>query len=301
MDRLDWPLCLDHGAVHRHSLRVLSDLCREPGDLTIAFSGGADSWFLVLCLHQLIEMGQVDRHRVQIWTGDYQAGGRSLTPGSGQHEYQLAQLGFDLNRVCLWLDDPRTQEMLIEKFYESASHNAAQVAQAVVMDRFPGRVLVGEGGPAMVDCIIPELRGTRCAMVVAEYESGNRTLFHATDPDLWGSWLIPENVDFQQPLITQRQYLSLTAEQQWLWRTMRYHWRYLLYSRGFPQHGDKFLWKNTSWLGLWDLPQLEKWRGHMRYQLEHRNQHLRQRLDAQDWLMEPMYYQRAWLPLRILR
>lgn len=301
MDPVEWPLCLDHGAMHRHSLRVLRGLCREPGDLTIAFSGGADSWFLVLCLHQLIEMGQVDRHRVQIWTGDYQAGGRGLTPWGGQHESQLNELGLELNRVCLSVDDPHTQRLLIDKFYDTASHNAASVAQFVLMDRFPGRVLVGEGWPHMADCLVPGFRGTRCATLPMEYERGNRILFHALDAQLWGSWLIPENVDFRQPHITREQYLALAQEQQWLWKTMRYHWRHLLYSRAFPGHGQKFLWKNHSWLELWDLPRLEKWRGHMRYQLEHRNQHLRQRLDPRDWLMEPMFYQRAWVPLRILR
>jgi hypothetical protein len=307
MDAGFWPVCQDHGAVYKHSLRVLSSLCREPGDLTIAFSGGADSWFLVLCLHQLVARGEVSRDRVQIWSGDYTYEGRSLTPDSGLHDSQFRDLGLSLQRLVLRLEDAGTERLLMDKFYQTASHSAEQVAQFVLMDQFPGRVLVAEGGPVIYP--VPRLLGAPqpvgdWAMLNAlQYERGNRVLFHSLDPDLWGSWLIGENVEFRPCKIRQEQYQALTVDQQHLWSHLQYHWRYRLYSAGFPSPGEKFLWKKPSWQGLLDpnIEALKQWRGLMHYHLWQRHQHLRQALDPVDWAWWQRFYEKAWVPINLIR
>ena len=299
-----FTLCTDPGQVHSHSLRVLEDQCRQHRDLTIAFSGGADSWFLVLCLHQLIREGRVAADRAQIWTGDYTLSGHSLTPDSDRHQWELSQLGFHLHRVVLAVEDPATQDLLIEQTHRTASHIHNQIAQYAVMSHFPGRVLIAEGGPTVMPPPWlegePRPRGTWAMLSALEYERDGRVLFHSLDRELWGSWLIRENVEFRQPAITQAQRSALSQEQRHLLDRLRYHWRYRLYSAGFPEHGDRFLWKKPSWLGLQDLPELARWHGYRHYHgdLRPRRELVRLSPGEQFWNQAGLY-SHTWVPIQI--
>lgn len=305
MENYQWSLCRDHDSLHRNSLRVLEELCHRPGELTLAFSGGSDSWFLALCLHRLVQQGRVPRDRMQIWMGDYTVGGQSATPGGEKIEEQLGALGLKLNRVTLEVGDPQTQRLLTQKFHDTASHNRGSIAQWVLMDRFPGKVVVAEAGPIICDAPRPvghAPAGGDCVYLNAlEYERDGRMVFHYSDAELWGSWLVPENLGHRTPPIRRDQFLSLTQEQRHLYQYLHHWWRDLLYSRAFPEHSQKFLWKRPSWRNLLECPELEGWRRVMQHYLWEKDQHLRIRLDDEQWYWSERYYQKVWIPLHINR
>ena len=308
-----FQICYDYQRVHQNSLRVLEELCHTRDDLTIAFSGGADSWFLVLCLHQLIHEGRVPPNRVQIWTGNYTFCGKSLTPNFLEHCRLLESLGLVLHTHNQPIEDPDLEGRLLNQFYQTASHSPDQIAQYCLIDCFPGRVIIPEGGPTILPPPVSTLsnsdtdKGIWAMLSALEYERNNRILFHSLDRDLWSSWLIPENVNFSVPMIEKEQFDALSSQEQFFWRRIRYHWRYLLYGAGFPKYRHLFLWKKPSFLSsdgktLRQIPKLGDCFKKMGYMLETVNaqkNNLEKKSIHWMWQGDTGYYSHCWVPIVI--
>lgn len=257
-------------ALFEHSCRMLEQITsHETNQITLAYSGGNDSLFLLLCLEHLVRQGIIDPQRVRVCMGDYREEGASLTPGLRDHVQWVRYRGFALDVVDLEITDPGCTHLLINKFHETASHNLQQIPQYVMLDQFPGDVvLVAEGGPTVMPppriLDRPRPRGQWVMLSALEYERGRNLCFYSTDRDLWATWLIQENVEFRQPPLTRPQFETLTPDQQRLWSTLlRYHWRHRLYTAGFPDHAGRFHWKRQSWiLPLNTRPCLAEWKRH---------------------------------------
>ena len=118
---LNYPLWItsDPYKLKEEIKRGLLEMVDTYDKLSLAYSGGSDSGFVLCCIHDLIEEGKLKKDTIEIFIGIFVADGRPQADANRAIRFANS-LGFDPKKVVLNLDNtPDIHDAIVDQTFKN--------------------------------------------------------------------------------------------------------------------------------------------------------------------------------------
>ena len=246
-----FTICKDYYACYKNTLDTIEMIISDKREkYCLPFSGGADSWFLLLCFLKLVEQKKADITQLQIIIGNFKINGQSTVPEFDNTVQELESLDLRYNVMDVNVDE-KLFNNLREISVNESEPMIEKVLQYYVFNNSGYVNLIPEGGPIVNRK--PWMKDEKKDFKKYIYHSAlnyerlpNRVCIFQHNRKIFESWLIQENFDFQNIPLTKEQFDLMPAYYQNFVKWLRYHWRFKLYATPFPEYKHKFFYKIQS-------------------------------------------------------
>ena len=127
---LNYPLWItsDPYKAKKESKRVLLEMVDTYDKLSLAYSGGSDSGFVLCCIYDLIEEGKLKKDTIEIFIGIFIADGRPQADANRATRFANS-LGFDPKKVVIDLDNrPDIHDVVVNQTFKNIEKFGGLVA-----------------------------------------------------------------------------------------------------------------------------------------------------------------------------